>query len=181
MSGSSLIWITNSHELKIFELWWLWENKKFSDENQCFDWIKSIHWYRLVHHGWLGHIDLFDSTSYTRTQQSLLPLWATINYCRNDWEWHSIVSSEIISDLETISFVSQSVFFCGINFIVLLKVTLTHHKNVALNILVSDSGFFFHSIVSIYLSNTHNFKRICSYATPSQVFFKDFTKILGYF
>ena len=29
----------------------LWENKKLSDENQHFDWIKSIHWYRLVNTG----------------------------------------------------------------------------------------------------------------------------------
>ena len=39
----------------------LWENKKFPDENQCFDWIKSIHWYLLVNNGWLADIDLFDS------------------------------------------------------------------------------------------------------------------------
>ena len=37
----------------------LWENKKFSDENQCFDWIKSIHWYRLVNNGWLADISLW--------------------------------------------------------------------------------------------------------------------------
>ena len=38
-----------------------WENKKLSDENQRFDWIKSIHWYELVNIGWLAYIDLFDS------------------------------------------------------------------------------------------------------------------------
>ena len=37
-----------SHELKTFNYDGLWENKKFSDENQRFDWIKSIHGYRLV-------------------------------------------------------------------------------------------------------------------------------------
>ena len=37
----------------------LWENKKFSDENQCFDWIKSIYWYRLVNNGWLADISLW--------------------------------------------------------------------------------------------------------------------------
>ena len=26
----------------------LWESKKFPDENQRFDWIKSIHGYRFV-------------------------------------------------------------------------------------------------------------------------------------
>ena len=39
----------------------LWENKKLSDENQRFNWIKSIHWYGLVNIGWLADIDLFDS------------------------------------------------------------------------------------------------------------------------
>ena len=35
------------------ELWWIMEKqKKFSDENQSFDWIKLIHWYRLVNNGW---------------------------------------------------------------------------------------------------------------------------------
>ena len=40
-----------SHELKILNYDGLWENKKFSDENQRFDWIKSIHVYRLVNIG----------------------------------------------------------------------------------------------------------------------------------
>ena len=37
----------------------LWENRKFLFENQCFDWIKLIHWYRLVNNGWLADINLF--------------------------------------------------------------------------------------------------------------------------
>ena len=32
-----------SHALKILNYDRLWENKKLSDENQRFDWIKSIH------------------------------------------------------------------------------------------------------------------------------------------
>ena len=32
-----------SHELKILNYDGLWENKKFPDENQRFDWIKPIH------------------------------------------------------------------------------------------------------------------------------------------
>ena len=39
----------------------LWENRKFSDENQRFDWIKSIHLYRLDNIGLLVDIDLFNS------------------------------------------------------------------------------------------------------------------------
>ena len=39
------------HELKILNYDGLWENKKLSDENQGFDWIKSIHGYRLVNIG----------------------------------------------------------------------------------------------------------------------------------
>ena len=31
-----------SHDLKILNYGGLWENKKFSDENQHFDWVKSI-------------------------------------------------------------------------------------------------------------------------------------------
>ena len=38
----------------------LWENRKFSDENQRFDWIKSIHLYRLDNIGLLVDIDLFN-------------------------------------------------------------------------------------------------------------------------
>ena len=34
--------------LKILNYDGLWENKKLSDENQRFDWIKSIHSYQLV-------------------------------------------------------------------------------------------------------------------------------------
>ena len=37
-----------SHDLKILNYDGLWENKKLSHENQRFDWIKSIHGYRLV-------------------------------------------------------------------------------------------------------------------------------------
>ena len=40
-----------SHELKILNYDGLWENKKFSDENKRFDWIKLIHGYRLVNIG----------------------------------------------------------------------------------------------------------------------------------
>ena len=47
--------------LKILNYDGLWENKKLSDENQRFDWIKSIHGYRLVNIGWLADINLFDS------------------------------------------------------------------------------------------------------------------------
>ena len=50
-----------SHELKILNYDELWENKKILDENQRFDWIKSIHGYRLVNIGWLADINLFDS------------------------------------------------------------------------------------------------------------------------
>ena len=32
-----------SHEFKILNYDGLWENEKFSDENQRFDWIKSVH------------------------------------------------------------------------------------------------------------------------------------------
>ena len=35
--------------------------KKFSDENQRFDGLKSMHWYRFVNIGWLADIDMFDS------------------------------------------------------------------------------------------------------------------------
>ena len=48
-------------ELKISNYDGLWENKKIQDENQRFDWIKSIHGYRLVNIGWLADINLFDS------------------------------------------------------------------------------------------------------------------------
>ena len=37
------------------------KTKKIVDENQYFDWIKSIHVYRLVNIGWLAEINLFDS------------------------------------------------------------------------------------------------------------------------
>ena len=50
-----------SYELKILNYDGLWENKKFSDENQRFDWIKPIHWYWLVNINWLADIDLFKS------------------------------------------------------------------------------------------------------------------------
>ena len=36
------------------------KTKKLSDENQRFDWIKSIHWYQLVNIGRLADIDWFD-------------------------------------------------------------------------------------------------------------------------
>ena len=49
------------NELKILNNDGLWENKKIPDENQRFDWIKSIHGYRLVNIGWLADINLFDS------------------------------------------------------------------------------------------------------------------------
>ena len=42
MLGFSFTWIANSHELKIFALWWIIGKQKFPDENQCLDWIKSI-------------------------------------------------------------------------------------------------------------------------------------------
>ena len=61
MSGFSLIWITLLNVLRILNYDGLWENKKFPDENQRFDWIKSIHGYRLVSIGWLADIDLFYS------------------------------------------------------------------------------------------------------------------------
>ena len=94
---------------------WPAVHRKLSGENQCYDWIKSIHWYQLVNNGWLADINLFltrrfylfnhnpserkycgkawlirvhtlqilwDSvhilTTYTRTQQSLPPLWAAM-------------------------------------------------------------------------------------------------------
>ena len=34
------------------------ENKKSSDENQCFNWMKPIHWYQLVDIGWFVDINL---------------------------------------------------------------------------------------------------------------------------
>ena len=40
-----------SHELKILNYDGLWGKKKFPDENQHFDWIKSIRGYRLVNIG----------------------------------------------------------------------------------------------------------------------------------
>ena len=43
------------------ELWWIMGEQKLSDENQRFDWIKSINWYLLVNIGWLTDIDLLDS------------------------------------------------------------------------------------------------------------------------
>ena len=33
------------------------KNKKTPDENQRFDWIKSIHGYQLVNIGWLADIN----------------------------------------------------------------------------------------------------------------------------
>ena len=59
MSGFSLIWIANPHKLKMFD--GLLENKKFQEQNQCFDSIKSINWYRLANNGWVADIDLLDS------------------------------------------------------------------------------------------------------------------------
>ena len=50
-----------SYELKILNCDRLWENKKLSDENQRFDRIKSIHWYRLINIGWLADINMFNS------------------------------------------------------------------------------------------------------------------------
>ena len=50
-----------SHELKILNYDGIWENKKLPDENQRFDWIKSVHGYRLVNIGWLADINFFDS------------------------------------------------------------------------------------------------------------------------
>ena len=47
--------------LKILNHDGLRENRKLLNENQRFDWIKSIHWYRLVNIGWLADIDLSDS------------------------------------------------------------------------------------------------------------------------
>ena len=63
MSVFSLIWVTKlfSHLLKILNYDGLWENKKLAHENQRFDWIKLIHWYRLVNIGWLADTELFDS------------------------------------------------------------------------------------------------------------------------
>ena len=50
------------HKLfKILNYDGLWENKKLLDENQRFDWIKSIHWYGLVNIGCFADMDLFDS------------------------------------------------------------------------------------------------------------------------
>ena len=50
-----------SHEWKLLNYDGLWENKKIPDENQRFDWIKSIHGYRLVNIGWLADINLLNS------------------------------------------------------------------------------------------------------------------------
>ena len=49
------------HELKTLNYDGLWENKKALDENERFDWIKSIPGYRLVNMGWLPDINLFNS------------------------------------------------------------------------------------------------------------------------
>ena len=37
------------------------KTKKIPDENQHFDWIKSIDGHRLVNIGWLADMNLFDS------------------------------------------------------------------------------------------------------------------------
>ena len=42
---------SSSHVLKMLNYDGLWENKKLSDKSQRFDWIKSIHYYRLVNIG----------------------------------------------------------------------------------------------------------------------------------
>ena len=72
MSGFSLIWITNSHELKIFELWWIMGKQK------------TPGWKLML---WLDKIDSLGSLgshfpdfvrfhphTYARTEQSLPPL-----------------------------------------------------------------------------------------------------------
>ena len=56
MSGFSLTWITSTQSWKYLNYDGLWEDRKFPDENQCFDWIKSIHWYQLVNNGWLADV-----------------------------------------------------------------------------------------------------------------------------
>ena len=73
MLGFSLIWITKlfSPMLKILNDNGLWENKKLSDENQHFDWIKSIHWYRLVNSGLLADIGLLASMTWLVQSQSV--------------------------------------------------------------------------------------------------------------
>ena len=50
-----------SHKFKILNYDGLWENKKNPGENHHFDWIKSIHGYRLVNIGWPADINLFNS------------------------------------------------------------------------------------------------------------------------
>ena len=63
MSGFPFIKITKlfSHVLEILNFDGLRENKKLSDENERFDWIKLIHWYRLIIIGWLAYANLFES------------------------------------------------------------------------------------------------------------------------
>ena len=48
------------HESKIWNYDGLCVNKKIPDENQRFDWIKSIHGYRLLNIGWFADINLFN-------------------------------------------------------------------------------------------------------------------------
>ena len=54
-----LTWVEN------IELWWIpRKQKKFSDENLRFDWIKLIHLYWLINIGWLADINLFNLMIY---------------------------------------------------------------------------------------------------------------------
>ena len=58
ISGFHLIQIKNSsRELKILNYHRLWKDKKFLDENQRVDWIKSIYGFRLVNIGRLADIN----------------------------------------------------------------------------------------------------------------------------
>ena len=49
------------HEFKTLSYDGLSENKKILDENQRFDWMKSIPGYPLVNISWLADINLFNS------------------------------------------------------------------------------------------------------------------------
>ena len=59
-------WKKIQTEKKCWKYWIMMDygKQKLSDENQRFDWIKSIHWYRLVDIGWIADINLLDSFNH---------------------------------------------------------------------------------------------------------------------
>ena len=61
MLGFSFTWIANSHELKIFALWWIIGKQKIPGWKSMPRLDKIDSWCRLVNNGWLADIDLFES------------------------------------------------------------------------------------------------------------------------